>query len=113
MPIIDSQVHVWVEESPDRPWPPGGAERARRHSPDPEPFDVQRLLREMDAAGVDGAILVPPTFEGDRNDTVLEAARRYSPKFGVMGRIPLEKSQETVQLLKEWRSHPGALGLRL
>ena len=35
----------------------------------------RRLLREMDGAGVQRTVLVPPTWEGDRNDTSLEAAR--------------------------------------
>jgi L-fuconolactonase len=44
----------------------------------------------MDAAGVARAILVPPSWEGDRNDVVLAAARCYPERFAVMGRLSLE-----------------------
>ena len=30
--IVDSQVHIWKEETPDRPWVPGARERIRRRS---------------------------------------------------------------------------------
>jgi len=34
----------------------------------PVPFSKDDLLREMDAAGVQRAVLVPPSWEGERND---------------------------------------------
>ena len=40
------------------------------------PFSKDDLLAEMDAAGVDRAVIVPPSWEGDRNDLALAAARR-------------------------------------
>ena len=81
MLIVDAQVHIWAAETPDRPWPASGRGRAHR----PEPFSKDDLLREMDAAGVAGAIIVPPSWEGDRNDLALEAARLHPERFAVMG----------------------------
>ena len=72
-PVVDAQVHVWLPEGPDRPWPPGGAERApsmHRH----EPISGATLLAEMKEAGVDRAVLVPPFFEGYRNDYAVACA---------------------------------------
>ena len=43
------------------------------------------LLREMDAAGVTGAVIVPPSWEGERNDLAPAAAARPD-RFAVMGR---------------------------
>ena len=43
----------------------------------------------MDRAGVDCAVLVPPSIEGDRNDYALEAAQKYPGRFAVMGRFPV------------------------
>jgi predicted TIM-barrel fold metal-dependent hydrolase len=65
----------------------------------------------MDEAGVNRAILNPPEWEGC-NDLALEAAARYPARFAVMGRIALElpKSRE---LLADWRSQSGMLGVRL
>ena len=106
MMIINSQVHIWAAERPDRPWRPG----AKPHLP--EPLGYETLRRWMDEAGVDGAILVPPPFEGDRNDLSLEAARAYPGRFAVMGRIALE-NPASVALLKDWTRQPGMLGIRL
>jgi predicted TIM-barrel fold metal-dependent hydrolase len=66
-PVVDAQVHVWLPEGPGRPWPPGGAERALAlHGG--EPISGATLLSEMRQVGVDRAVLVPPFFEGYRND---------------------------------------------
>jgi L-fuconolactonase len=85
MLIVDAQVHIWAAETPERPWPPGGRARAHR----PLPFSPDDLLREMDAAGVARVVIVPPSWEGDRNDLALPAARLYPERFAVMGRPPL------------------------
>jgi len=41
----------------------------------------------MDLAGVRRIVIVPPSWEGDRNELALEAARLYPDRFAVMGRI--------------------------
>jgi len=33
MDIVDSQVHLWAAESPDRPWPAGRAAEAQKPYP--------------------------------------------------------------------------------
>jgi predicted TIM-barrel fold metal-dependent hydrolase len=103
--IVDSQVHIWAENTPQRPWAPNMEGRAHL----PEPLTAERLLGLMDAAGVDAAILVPPSLEGDRNDLALAAAQKYPQRFAVMGRIDLGKPRS----LASWRTEPGMLGLRL
>ncbi len=55
----------------------------------PMPLGHDELLREMDGAGVSRCILVPPTWEADRNDTSLEAARLHPDRFRVMGKLAL------------------------
>ena len=47
MHIVDSQVHIWGADSPGRPWPADGAQRAQK----PYPVTRDMLLAEMDAAG--------------------------------------------------------------
>jgi L-fuconolactonase len=105
MLIVDSQVHIWPPNTPDRPWRPGTPHLS-------EPLGYETLRSWMDDAGVDATILVPPPWEGDRNDFSLEAARRYPDRFGVMGRIPLE-DPASAERLKTWRDQPGMLGIRL
>jgi L-fuconolactonase len=106
--IIDSQVHIWAENTPDRPWAPNMEGRAHLA----EPLSAEKLLGMMDQAGVDAAILVPPSLEGDRNDLALGAARRFRDRFAVMGRIDLAKPGSRAALAT-WRDQPGMLGLRL
>ncbi len=106
--IVDAQVHIWAADSPDRPWPAWGAGRAHRS----HPFSKDDLLREMDAAGVDRVVIVPPSWEGDRNDLALEAARLYPDRFAVMGRLAIERP-ESRELLRGWKNQPGMLGVRL
>ena len=85
--IVDAQVHLWKANTPDRPWLPDRVAQL------PEPFLIEKLVPMMDEAGVDRAVIVPPSWEGDRNDYALEAVRRYPARFAVMGRIPLERSE--------------------
>ena len=104
--IVDAQVHVWKPEAPDRPWVPGRVAQL------PEPFTIEKLVPMMDEAGVDRVVIVPPSWEGDRNDYALEAVKRYPGRFAVMGRIPLQNPQSAA-LLPKWKEQPGMLGIRV
>jgi L-fuconolactonase len=107
MMIVDAQVHIWAADTPERPWPPGHAHRAHR----PVPFSAAELIAEMDGAGVDRAVIVPPSWEGDRNDLALAAAARHPGRFAVMGRPPLDRRDP--HALDRWRAQPGMLGIRV
>jgi len=107
MLIVDAQVHIWGADTPERPWPASGRSRAHR----PEPFSKDDLLREMHAAGVARVVIVPPSWEGDRNDLALAAARQHPERFAVMGRPPLEATDP--HALDHWREQPGMLGIRV
>ena len=65
----------------------------------------------MDAAGVYRAILVPPSWEGERNDLVIEAAQQHPDRFGVMGRFDPD-APGAADRLASWKQQPGMLGLR-
>ena len=104
--IVDAQVHLWKAESEDWKWVPG------RKPQLPEPFSIEKLMSLMDEAGVDRAVIVPPSWPGDRNDYGLEAARRYPNRFAVMGRLPLQ-NPESAKLLPKWKEQSGMLGVRL
>ncbi|HEY3643191.1 MAG TPA: amidohydrolase family protein [Xanthobacteraceae bacterium] len=104
--IVDSQVHQWKAQTPDRPWPPGRVAQL------PEPFGYDKLLPMMNEAGVDRVVIVPPSWEGERNDYALEAATKYPDRFAVMGRIPLS-SPLAPALLPQWKQQKGMLGIRL
>jgi predicted TIM-barrel fold metal-dependent hydrolase len=104
--IVDAQVHLWKAESPDWKWVPGLQPQL------PEPFTIERLVPMMDEAGVDRAVIVPPSWPGDRNDYALEAVKRYPTRFRVMGRIPLQ-DPKSADLLPKWKEQEGMLGVRV
>ena len=105
MLIVDSQVHMWGADTPERPWPKRGQPQR------PVPLGKDELLREMAAAGVDRTVIVPPMWEGDRNDLALEAARTHPGRFAIMGRLDPD-APESRGRLATWRAQPGMLGLR-
>jgi predicted TIM-barrel fold metal-dependent hydrolase len=107
MRIIDSQVHVWGADTPERPWPKGGNPTPHREAP----WTADELVRDMDIAGVDAAIIVPPGWEGERNDLALAAVRAHPGRFAVMGRFdPL--TADPFEVFPRWRDQPGMLGVR-
>lgn len=109
--VVDAQIHIWRESSAERPWPEWGASHPQRHRPG-RPLETPEVLAAMDAAGVDRAVLVPPSYEGDWNDYVLEAAQAYPERFGAMGRVDVT-DRANVERVARWRDEPGMLGIRL
>ena len=108
MTIIDAQVHIWPPETSERPYVKEDASRPHRSTP----FGYQDLLGEMAGAGVDRAILVPPSWEGYRNDYALEAAQKYPDRFAVMGKVPLNDPANEAKMAT-WLQQPGMLGFRI
>ena len=102
MEIVDAQVHIWGADTPARPWPKRGEPQR------PIPLGKDDLLREMDAAGVDRAIIVPPSWEGDRNDLATEAAIAHPFRFATMGRIDPQAPASRGQLA-DWREQSAML----
>jgi predicted TIM-barrel fold metal-dependent hydrolase len=107
MLIADSQVHIWAPDTPERPWPPPCEPYPHRA----EPLTGDSLLKEMDAAGVDRALLTAPTWEGPRNDVVLAAADAHPERFAVMGRIDIEMPAPP-GVIETWLQRRGMLGIR-
>jgi predicted TIM-barrel fold metal-dependent hydrolase len=106
--IVDSQVHIWGADRPDRPWPAGRPNQAQK----PYPVTSEIVLAAMDEAGVDRAVLIPPSWEGDYNDLVLEAAQRYPDRFAAMGRLAVERPDVRARV-PDWKQQRGMLGIRL
>src|SRR5262249_51434568 len=103
--IVDSQVHIWGANTPKRPWPENHVQPHREL-----PHGTDELLHSMDAAGVSRAVLVPPSWEGNRNDLVLEAIHEHPDRFAAMVRIDLEAANAH-NLIVNWERQPGVLGL--
>lgn len=107
MLITDAQVHLWEIDRPDRPWIKGLQRPPHR----PGGFGADEILAEMDAVGVSRAILVPPNWVGDNNESALEAAAKYPKRFAVVGRFN-PKAPDARMQLEKWLSQPHMLGVR-
>lgn len=108
MIVTDAQIHVWEADRPGRPWPQPPRNKPQRDSG----FSAAEAIAEMDAAGVDRAVIVPPTWVGENNATALEAAEAYPGRFAVMGRFDID-ARDREEQLAHWLEQPHMLGLRV
>src|SRR5215813_605372 len=100
MPIIDAQIHLWRKGTAN---PPHQA----------APYVLEHAIRDMDAAGVDGAILHPPvSWDPDSNEQAVEAVQVYPQRFAILGYPPLDRPDSRT-LIAGWKQRPGMVGFRL
>jgi predicted TIM-barrel fold metal-dependent hydrolase len=104
--IVDSQIHVWLPNTQQRAWLPNRVPQM------PDAFTIDRLIPIIDEAGVDRVVLVPPSWEGGRNDYVEKAVQDYPGRFGIVGLVSLESKDRALETLTNWRSTAGFLGVR-
>jgi L-fuconolactonase len=107
MMIVDSQVHIWAADTPERPWP-----KETPVPPHDGPLSAAQLRMAMAEAGVERAVLVPPSWEGTRNDVVLAAAAEAPERFAAMGRLDITVP-DAPDRIRTWLTQPGMLGLRM
>jgi predicted TIM-barrel fold metal-dependent hydrolase len=100
MLIVDSQVHIWESGLPTN--------RAHRQITS---FTEDDLLKEMDAAGVDAAVIHPPGWDPNANEVAVAAARQHPDRLSILGNFPLDRP-ESRGLIGGWKQRPGMLGLR-
>jgi len=108
MELVDSQVLIWGPDTPQRPWRASGHLHVQRATP----VTAAEVLGWMDEGGISAAIIVPPSWEGDRNDLAIDAAREHPARFAVMGRVNPD-APGLRESLGSWRGQPGMLGVRL
>ncbi len=102
MPIVDSQVHVWN----------AGKASAHHTRGRPDPFTIADLQVEMRDAGVDCAVLAPPSWDPGGNEYCLEAARKSPDRFAVTGELHWHAAPDP-ELVRGWCTQRGMHGLRL
>lgn len=105
MSIIDSQVHVYAANTPDRPW----------HTVPNWPGHVtgDEMVEAMDAVGVDGAIFIS-AFSMYRYDAsyAIEVRNSYPGRFGLVKPVdPLDPA--VAEVIAEWKNTPGTVGIRI
>jgi predicted TIM-barrel fold metal-dependent hydrolase len=98
MDIIDAQIHLWSR---------GTVVPPHRTAP----YLLDEALRDMDAAGVIGAIIHPPSWDPASNEIALAAAEVHPDRFAILSRIPLGEPARRGEI-ETWLQQPGMLGLR-
>ena len=104
-PTIDSQVHAYERNRPERPW--------IGYLQGPDEVTGDDMTAAMDAVGVDGALLVSP-FSMYRYDPayVLEVYAKHPGRFGLIK--PFDPQSEAVaDEVAEWAGTPGVVGARI
>ena len=105
MPIIDSQVHAYEANTPQRPW---------ATVPNwPAHVTGDEMVAAMDAVGVDGAIMISPfaTYRYDASYAE-EVARRHPDRMAIVK--PVDPDDENVaDVVAKWKETKGAVGIRI
>jgi predicted TIM-barrel fold metal-dependent hydrolase len=100
MPIVDSQIHLWRNG------------RMSAHHRQIPTYDIDDALREMAEAGVDAAVLHPPSTLGEAvNELAVEAVKQHPDKFCILGHFDLSAPNRE-EIVKNWRQRPGMVGFR-
>ena len=105
MATIDSQVHAYERDRPERPW--AGFLQG------PDEVTGDDMVASMDAVGVDGALLISP-FSLYRYDAsyVVDVYASHPGRFGLIK--PFDPQSEAVaDEIAEWARTPGVVGARL
>src|SRR5947209_5055940 len=106
--ITDSQVHIWTV-SPDEPPPADPQDHQLKH---PRGFPVEDLIAEMDAIGVDRAVICTAgAFMSGATQYSLEAADRYPGRLALMDTFRWT-APEARNDFERARSEPRILGVR-
>ena len=83
MLIVDAQVHIWGSGKPTN--------AAHRQV---SAFTKDELLKEMDEAGVDAAVIHPPaSWDPNANELAVEAAGQHPGRLAILGNFPLDQPE--------------------
>ena len=100
MLIVDSQIHIWEN---------GKMSAHHRQTPN---YSIDDALAEMALAGVDGAVIHPPSSLGEAvNELAIKAVRLHPEKFCILGHFDLH-SPDRENIVAHWRERQGMLGFR-
>ena len=105
MLTIDSQVHTYERNRPERPW------AGFLHGP--EEVTGDDMVAAMDAVGVDGALLISPyamyRFDGSY---ALEVYAKHPGRFGLIK--PFDTTDPAVaDKIADWAARDGTVGARI
>jgi predicted TIM-barrel fold metal-dependent hydrolase len=98
MQIVDAHIHLWEKGKP---------RSAHRQTP----YSKEECLADMDAAGIDAAVIQPPAWDPDSNAIAIKAATAFPNRFAILGNFPLN-TPDARERIETWTSQPGMRGLR-
>lgn len=103
---IDAHVHLWDRQLGDYSWltPDLGALYAD--------FTPEQAKTELDAAGINSAILVQAEDSLRDTDYLLAVASAHQWVAGVVGWVPLDEPSAAEAALDRWQRHPAFVGVR-
>ena len=100
MLIIDSQIHIWQNG------------RMSPHHRQVETYSIEDAVAEMKSAGVDGAVIHPPSSLGEAVNIYAEdAVRKHPEKFCILGHMDLLRPDRE-EVVANWKRRTGMLGFR-
>ena len=99
MRITDGQIHIWSSGTP--------MNMHRQVSA----YSAAEALRDMDEAGVDSAIIHPPSWDPKCSEVAAAAVKAHPHRFAILDAFDVTAAdgRETV---RTWRQRPGMCGLR-
>jgi L-fuconolactonase len=102
---IDSQVHAYERNRPERPW--------LGFLTGPDEVTGDDMVAAMDGVGVDGALLISPfSLYGYDASYALEVYAKHPGRFGLIR--PFDPESEAVaDEIAEWTGTPGVVGVRV
>lgn len=104
-PVIDSQVHAYDRDRPERPW--------AATLVGPSEVTGDQMVAAMDAVGVDGALLVSPyTMYRYDGSYALEVQAAHPGRFGLIK--PFDpQAEDAAEQVADWAAKPGVVGARI
>jgi predicted TIM-barrel fold metal-dependent hydrolase len=105
MVVFDAQVHAYEADRPSRPWTAA--------LPGPAQVTGEDMVRAMDAAGVDAALLTSPytVYRFDYSYAV-EVAEQFPDRFALVAPFDSQRS-DIADAISNWAAIPGVAGVRL
>ena len=101
MQIVDAQIHVWGTGLPSNMahWQVTS-------------FTAAEAVALMDEAGVDAAVIHPPSWDPGSTRLAMDAVATYPGRFAIIGAVDLGQPVVARVAMETWREQPGMLGLR-
>lgn len=100
MEIVDAQIHIWGQGLPSN------AAHIQVTS-----FTAAEAIALMNEAGVDAAVIHPPSWDPASTELAFQAVQDQPGRFAILGDLPLD-DPSSQDRLATWRGQPAMLGLR-